>query len=393
MMRTRSAKLCILAILGVAALSTPARPKAAFCPDVREPRAFLKNLCDYIALEKRDNRVMFRGAYYMRTLVAGYEILGERRYLDLAVAYADKLLERQMPTGYWPTGYGAIFLADTASAIGLFIALDRHVDELRRLKYLEAVRRHVTAIEADGFINASGGLGAGWRRLEGGIASDKATREYTVGSAVCGGEVFTWMYYKTGLKKYRQIAARALRWVLGTMAGDGRIPYIFEAEGTDLARTGDQKNDYLLWERIPYDTAAYVGEGLAAFDAHCGDRGLRDEVRRKIAPHIDWLLRTQNENGTWGIMDSHDQKRSPLLVNFLSWYYNRVERDGRIVRAIRKYCRYLLVPENAKAYGLLNWGARQGPPVRGEEESNDVLTAMIGPAIAEMISPGVMTRW
>jgi hypothetical protein len=389
----KSLKPCLIGLTGLSLLAAPARPADAFCRDVKATTAFFKNLCDYIAVEKRDNSIMFRGAYYMRTLVAGYEILGERRYLDIATVYTDKLLERQLPTGYWPTGYGAIFLADTASAIGLFIALDRHVDEGRRQKYLDAVRRHVTAIEADGFINASGGIGAGWRRLDNGRASSKSTREYTVGSALCGGEVFTWMFHKTREEKYRRVAASALRWVLGTMADDGRIPYIFEAEGTDLRRKGDPRNDDLLWKRIPYDTAAYIGEGIAAFDAHCDSPDLRAEIRRKIAPHIEWLLRTQNGNGTWGIIDSHDQKRSPLLVNFLSWYYRAVRPNRRIVRAIENYDHYLLTPGNAKAYGLLNWGARPGVPVQGEEESNDVLTAMVGPAIAEMISPGITSRW
>jgi hypothetical protein len=389
----KSLKSCLIGLLGLSWLAASARPADTYCHDVKATTAIFRNLCDYIAVEKRDNPIMFRGAYYMRTLVAGYEIFGERRYLDIAKAYADKLLERQLPTGYWPAGYGAIYLADTASAIGLFIARDRHVDEGRRLKYLDAVRRHVTAIEADGLINASGGIGAGWRRLANGRTSGKSTREYTVGSALCGGEVFTWIFHKTREEKYRRVAANALRWVLGTMADDGRIPYIFEAEGTDLRRKGDPRNDGLLWKRIPYDTAAYVGEGIAAFDGHCDSPDLRAEIRRKIAPHIEWLLRTQNDNGTWGIMDSHDLKRSPLLVNFLSWYYRAVRPDRRIVRAIEKYDHYLLAPGNAKAYGLLSSGARPGAPVKGEEESNDVLTAMVGPAIAEMISPGITSRW
>jgi hypothetical protein len=389
----KSFKICVIGLFGLAALAASVRPEGAFCRDEKATRASFRKLCDYVAVEKRDNPVIYRGAYYMRTLVAGYEIFGELTYLDIATAYADKLLERQLPTGYWPTGYGAIYFADAGSAIGLFIALDRYVDEGRRQRYLDAVRRHVTAIQADGFINPSGGIGAGWQRLEDGKSSGQATREYTVGSALCGGEVFTWMYHKTRDEKYRQTAVNALRWVLGTMARDGRIPYIFEAEGTDLGKKGDYKNDYLLWERIPYDTAAYVGEGVAAFDMHCDNPDWRAEVRKKIVPHVEWLLQTQNCNGTWGIMDSHDQKRSPILVNFLSWFYRNVKKDRRIVRAIQKYDEYLLVPENAKAYGMLNWGARPGVPLHGEDESNDTLTAMVGLAIAEIIAPGIGSRW
>ena len=383
----------IFALAGVLLFAAAARPETTYCEDPAATKAFFKNLCDYIMAEKTDNRVMFRGAYYMRTLVAGYEIFGERKYLDTAVAFADRLLANQNPSGYWPTGYGAIFFADTGSAIGLFIALDRHADSERRQKYLEAVRRHVTAIEADGFINPSGGIGAGWLKFENGSASGRVAKEYTVGSALCGGEVFTWMYTKTGEEKYRRIARNALTWILGTMAEDGRIPYIFEGEGTDPARKGDWRNDYRLWERIPYDSSAYIGEGVVAFDLHCNQPEWQAEIRRKIEPHIEWLIRTQNCNGTWAIMDSHDQKRSPLIVSFLSWYHRHVKKDERIVEAIRRYDRYLLMPANAKFYGLLNWGARPGVPIAGEDESNDVLTAIVGLAIAEIISPGITSNW
>jgi hypothetical protein len=68
----------------------------------------------------------------MRTLVAGYEILGEQRYLDVATAYADGLVKKQMERGYWGSGYGDIELADTGSPLGLFSVLYRHADKDRQ---------------------------------------------------------------------------------------------------------------------------------------------------------------------------------------------------------------------------------------------------------------------
>ncbi|MGH9445322.1 MAG: hypothetical protein ACRD3O_06320 [Terriglobia bacterium] len=50
-------------------------------------------MCDYIAREKSTYRTIYIGGYYMRTLVDGYEIFGDRRYLDVAVAYSDYLLK------------------------------------------------------------------------------------------------------------------------------------------------------------------------------------------------------------------------------------------------------------------------------------------------------------
>lgn len=376
-------------LLGLSLAGAQTRPDSPFGGDGAATREFFKTHCDYIAAEQRDNPILFRAGYYMRTLVAGYEIFGDRKYLDLAIAGADKLLGNQLPSGYWPTGYGAIFLADTGSMIGLFIALDRHVDEGRRGRYLEAVRRYVTAVEADGFINPSGGIGVGWSQFKDGQASGKNIKEYTVSSGLSA-PVFTWMYQMTREEKYRVIARNALRWVVGTFTEDGRIPYIF-AGYSDPGLTGNFSNDYWLWDHDPNTCSAYVGEGIVGFDVHCGNPEWQNELRAKIKPHIEWLLRTQRSNGTWGIMDSHDQKRSPLIINFLSWYYRHVSGDARIVRAIRRYDEHLRLPENAKFYGMMSFGA--GPRSRTEDGANDILTAIVGLSIAEIISPGIWDRW
>jgi hypothetical protein len=104
----------------------------------------------------------------MRTLVAGYEILGDRRYLDTAIAYGDYLLSKQMSNGYWDTGYDTVNLADTGSALGLFTVLYKHVDRERQKQYRDAVQRYVEAIPKDGLILPDGGLGRGWGHNENG---------------------------------------------------------------------------------------------------------------------------------------------------------------------------------------------------------------------------------
>jgi hypothetical protein len=81
-----------------------------FCSDAgcTETRALLKQMCDYIVANKATVPTIYVGGYYMRTLVDGYEILGDQRYLDTALAYGDYLLGKQMSNGFWPTGYGAV---------------------------------------------------------------------------------------------------------------------------------------------------------------------------------------------------------------------------------------------------------------------------------------------
>lgn len=154
----------------LALILSPARAQAqsAFCsdPGCKATRQTFRELCDYIVANKGSGpsiirkgktiNAIFIAGYYMRTLVAGYEILGDQRYLDTAIAYGDTLLKNQMPSGYWATGYGPVYFADTGSALGLFIVLYKHVDRERQKRYLDSVQRYVDSLEKDGMILPNG---------------------------------------------------------------------------------------------------------------------------------------------------------------------------------------------------------------------------------------------
>src|ERR1017187_5010594 len=98
-------------------LAAPAKAESPFCsdPGCKATRQTFQQLCDYIVANRSSGPVIvehgknttdiFVTGYYMRTLVAGYEILGDRRYLDTAIAYGDTLLNKQFASGYWDTGY------------------------------------------------------------------------------------------------------------------------------------------------------------------------------------------------------------------------------------------------------------------------------------------------
>jgi hypothetical protein len=379
-----------LAITLIYALSAGLLPARTFCSDYKATREYFHQFCDYVAAEKRDVKYIFIGGYYMRDLVAGYRIFGEKRYLDTAIAYADGLLAKQSPRGYWQTGYSRVYLADTGSALGLFIVLYDHVDKERQRKYFEAIQRYVDAIERDGLIRPSGALDVGMLLDTNGMPTVAYGEDYTVSSALTGGEVFTWMYHLTKKEKYRQIACNTQRWVLSTMRDDGVIPYNHPTGHSDLSKKGDPRNDHMLWTNSLYLTSAYVGEGLLSFDLYCGKRAWQQEVRAKIKPHIDYVLKTQNPDGTWAAPGPWDQKRSPGIINLLTWYYRYVEKDRRIPAAIGRFEAFLLVPQNARNFGLLNAGAA---PLPKEQASFDCVTSLTGRALADMIEPGVDAKW
>lgn len=120
----------------------------------------------------------------MRTLVAGYEVLGDHRYLDAAIAYGDYLLGKQMPNGFRASGYGTVYLADTGSILGLFIVLHRHVDRARQKRYFEAVERHVNSLQKDKMILPNGALEIGWKRVSDDTMSGPICR--AMRSSQCG---------------------------------------------------------------------------------------------------------------------------------------------------------------------------------------------------------------
>ena len=189
-----------------------------------------------------------------------WRYLTRRRYLDTALAYSDWLLGRQQSSGFWPTGYGAIYLADTGSALGLFIALYHHASPERQKRFLDATLRYADSIAKNGMIHPNGAFGTGWGHVEGDTMSKPIPDQYTLSSALTGGEIYTWLVARLATRSTVKPPTSALKWVLSTMRGDGNIPYILAEEGADWDKHGDAKNDYELWEDMTYGTAGYVGE-------------------------------------------------------------------------------------------------------------------------------------
>jgi hypothetical protein len=362
-------------------------PPALPCARDDRTRVIFGSLCEFNLRYLGRLDALFVGGYAMRTLVAGYEVFDDRRYLDAAIDYADHILTLQDERGYWTTGYSRhIYLADTGSALGLLIDLYPHVDTDRQARYLEATERYVSAIEADSLVLPSGAIGTGWRALPDQVELVPYRDPYTISSALTGGEIFTWMYHRTGEDRYRTVAANAMAWILSTMREDGVIPYVLAGEGSDLAHAGAPAVDHVLWEKWRYDTSAYVGEGLVAFDLFSDDDTRRDSIRDGFRPHIEFLIRSQNADGSWAVPGSDDQKRSPGVVNLLVWYHQNVEADPRVARAVCRFADFLADAEAVREFGLMNAGA-------APTHENSIVTALTGRALADIVRPGVTTRW
>lgn len=385
----------ILILVPLFTISASAQSASPFCSvsNCAPTRKTFKDICDFIVKERSRHATIYVGGYYMRDLVAGYEIFGDRQYLDTAIAYADFLLEKQMPNGFWATGYGPVYLADTGSALGLFIALYKHVDATHQKRYFDAVKLYTDSLQKDKMILPNGAFGTGWKEIKNGKLTDPIYDQYTLSSALTGATIFTWMYQKTKQEKYREISYRAMKWVLCTMRDDGNIPYILAEEDSAWSKPGGPKNEYNLWDDMTYGTSGYVGEGVISFDLYCDNAARKSWIEKAVRPNIEFLLRTQLPDGTWSKhgQKSWDRTRNPGIINYLTWYYEHVDRDPRIVQAVQRFDAFVVVPENGKSLGLFSDGAYPGP--KDKANAFNTVTALTGRALADILSPGVDAKW
>jgi len=325
------------------------------------------------------HKAIFVEGYNKRTMLGLYEITGDQRYLDAVREWAAWLLEYQRPEGYWPTGYGDVYFADTGSALGLLINFYKFATPEEQAAIDTALQRYADLLLERGdtqgrpFVHEDGSLGVGFRADQEGHVTGDLNAPYTISTALTGAEIFGAMYYMTGVERYKEIAVKACDWLLGTMAPSGQIPYYI-----DDWNPGRQ-NQSMAWEEWPYDTAAYAGEGFVAAWIYIDDPVFRADLGRRVRPHIEWLLETQNADGSWAKKDSGDQLRSHGLVNLLLWYHEHVEADPRIVAAVQRW--YLLILDEAGSAYLRAPG-------------EGIASSLVGRALVELVKPGVdCYRW
>lgn len=347
----------------------------------------LKHIAQWMVDHPHD--FIFVEGYYYRTFLALYEITGEKRYLEHASKGAYKLLDSQHTHGFWGTGYNnRAYLADTGSALGLFINFYKFADHEERLQIDNALDlyRDLLLVKGDDkgrpFVHADGSVGIGFRDFKDGKIIGGMNKPYTIATALSGAEIFAALHYIHGKESDKQIAARSCDWLFNTMNDEGVFPYIID--DWDPSRKK-------IWTECLYSASAYVGEGLIAAWTYIDDPKLRREIERRVAPHIEWLLRTQNADGSWDKLDTFGSYRSHGVVNLLVWYHENVRRDARVASAVRRYY-LLLLDKDRKSYIAVASPKFRKSTYKVAPEY--VATCLAGRALAEIVKPGVdCYRW
>jgi hypothetical protein len=379
---------------GYAAVHKQPRPLPLVdVPLATDLSVYLKDVCDWVmtldvgsgALKntKDTGWSVFINGNFARLLAAGHRIFGEKVYLDESLRWADTFYQQQQlaitpgltESGFWGDRgqTGNPYLADAGTASTAMAVCYRLADPGRQKLYLNAMNRYARYIRegclrdpqgkerqpSAGWVIASGdhrgALGCGY--YEGHLSVEP----YTIATAITGGAFFSELFSLTGRSEFKETAIQAVQWLFKVRKPSGEIPYVLDGK-------------FPYTEEYPLDTMTYSMEAFVASHTLIADEAFRAALVRDIAPSIEWLLRTQNRDGSWGELRSQDQQRSPGVVTLLAWYYRSGNPDPRIVKAVRQYCRFLLHPENSKAYGVKEL-------VR--------TTGFVGLVVAELLKPGV----
>ncbi len=325
---------------------------------------------------------IFVEGYNQRTILGLYEITGEKRYLDIVKKWANELLATQEPEGYWLTGtggYSNVYFADTGSALGLLVNYYKYATNKEKERIVKSFDRYAEFILEKSksvggpFISDEGWMGIGYQRdPNSGQLSIVWNKPYSISTALTGASVFAAHYYLTGNEKYKQIAIKACDWMLDSMLPNGHIPYI--RDDVDANRSSGY-----IWWHLPYNMPAYCGEGFISAWTFIDDANFRSSLVKRLKPHIEWILNTQNYDGSWGQKMSQTQLRSHGTINLLVWYYYNVEKDPQIARAVQKYCGLILDKKQSKYL---------------EIEEHAIATSLVGRALVDVIKPGTdCRRW
>jgi hypothetical protein len=376
-----------------------------------DARSALRTICDWL-LEHRlangflgdfepgrkgTNFYWYTTAYPVRTLLAGYDIFGEKKYLDAVFRIMDVLVEEQLPNGAWQQIFRDkpankltelelkdiyehewMNLADIgciATALGLTC---HYAAEPRKSLYMAALRRFCDDW-AQKWQLPSGGFTNG---MEAGHA---CTEIYSVATAT-EAAAFASLYAVTNNQKYMAVAEKAAHFLADHWNEDGQS-VCYNHRST--------KGGLVLAQPVNYFGADfYTIDGLFMVYHHTHDQSLRDKIIKVMSWYIKGergLLALLGQNAWWPLQDAwNNSKTAGIPLAFLN--YQQERSDPAVDRFVSLARRFLCTADFSQRLGVMvedadvPWGGHSLQSWAGCAIS---ATGFAGLSIAEMIQAGI----
>jgi hypothetical protein len=344
-----------------------------------------------------NSREWYQTSYPLRTLMAGYDIFGQRQYLDAVLACLDKFVGEQLPNGAWSFQFsgqpsaertaaelkklmdGTTNLADVGSISTCLAAAYPYADAARKKTYRDALRRFCDDYAARFQLPTGAFTNGRW-------SGQDMTTPYSVATGVQAMN-FCALLAITGDGKYLRVAERAVRYLLANWNEDGR--QVFDHHKPDLGR---EVLDIREKSRYHGGMGAigcfyYSHDGILWVWQWTKDEALKEQIRKVYTWHIKGshgLLKARDHGVWWPLSDVWSNSKMGALLTVLIEYDRSMARDPEVRQAIDRGTTFLCHPEFARRIGILcdpgkPWGKYALPA-----------TGFAGLSLAELLKPGVI---
>jgi len=372
-----------------------------------DPKMTLRQICDWLIEHRRADGFMggVEGIYAqwytvsmpIRALLAGYDILADRRYLETALTTLDLFVDEQLPNGAFEgvfRGKATAQLSDTeleqslktrlpmsdiGSMVSALAAGSCYAAQPRKERYLKSVR-HFCDDWAMKFQQPSGAF------TDGQWFPD--IRIYSCATAI-EAATFSLAHAVTGNARYLKVAADAIQYLLSDWREDGsmvgRGPHWFVRSGQPF-----------VLEPLYFGDIWYYDEGFITTSLHADD----EAFRRRIDTAMGWrvfgargLLQALEGKVWWPIQDTWDNAKSIGMVQTLLYARTHEMGTPALEEALADMRRFLCVPEYRRRLGIMPDDTEHPASVYGYQTWSGMSmesTGFAGMTLAEMIKPGVI---
>jgi len=383
-----------------------------------DPEKALSSCCEWLMAHRTadgflgdyemNKRLWYTSSYPLRTLLAGYDLLGKEEYYAAAKTIFDRFVEEQMPEGSFTQAYrGAptnklteeelekvrhgnwMNLADIGSMVAALSVMCGYTkNPVEKEKYTGAVRRYLDGW-AMRFRRENGGFDNGW-------VHRPAEKVYSVSTASTAlsmlliGQAANTEVYKTTAED--AVSLLADRW------NENGENWNFIFDGTYPGHDHYQNV-------LEFGFGFYTLEAFSAALALSENPDLRAKLFEALKRYLfgsAGILRFLDDASWWPLQNVWNNSKSAgnpiLLQDFLEYgaQFGASEEEMARCRHLYEQCgKFLCTPEFSAQIGVMAEDPKEGVPFRIHSIQSwtgcaVAATGFAGIAYANMIKPGIL---